>query len=404
MQPLALDLDDFSDSPHAEELRRAPRLGFAPALERAYLASHLARMRFRVRLWAALTFALTVAFGIGQVFDDDGISVVVLLQAGVTVPLALGLAALAWSGYYERFYYPFARVAAPLIHVLAAVFGAEAIARGAAEELAIVVLAMLAAFFFVGLLFRAAALTAIAMLVAFVLAALYQGMPHELLVRCAGLLAAAGFLGMVVAKDTEQSARRRFLEAALVVELLERDSLTGLKNRRAFEERLPVIWQQALREQRTLAFLFIDVDYFKSYNDRYGHQAGDATLRAVAAVVRGLARRPLDIAARFGGEEFAVVMYDTDRAHATEAAHALQRSVEALAIEHRGSHCAPHVTVSVGVAVVEPVARRSPHGALQLADQALYRAKSAGRNACVIEAAEEYERLRTGAYLKMTGS
>src|SRR5690606_775829 len=125
-------------------------------LEPAFVAAHLRRMRLRIRLWAPLTCALTVAFGIGQAFDDGGATTAVVLQIGVMLPLAAALAMLVWSRYYQTLYYPTARAAAPVIHVLAAVFGAEAIAQSAAEELAIVVLAMLSAFFFAGLLFRAA--------------------------------------------------------------------------------------------------------------------------------------------------------------------------------------------------------------------------------------------------------
>ncbi|MDE2051617.1 MAG: GGDEF domain-containing protein, partial [Gammaproteobacteria bacterium] len=122
-----------------------------------------------------------------------------------------------------------------------------------------------------------------------------------------------------------------------------------------------------------------DVDHFKAYNDRYGHQAGDAALRRVAQVVQRFARRPLDIAARYGGEEFLVALYDLGAEHLREIGEELRESIQALDIEHDESP-AGVVTASIGVSIVSPRPGRSPEGALQLADEALYAAKRGGRN------------------------
>ena len=163
-------------------------------------------------------------------------------------------------------------------------------------------------------------------------------------------------------------------------ELVARDGLTGLKNRGAFDDYFPRMWQQALRDRRSLALLLIDVDHFKPYNDRYGHQAGDQTLRRVAQVVQAFARRPLDIAARYGGEEFVVGLFDLSAENIREMADQLRKAIHDLNITHEDSATAPFVTASIGVAIVAPRMGRSPDGAVQVADEALYSAKRSGRN------------------------
>src|SRR5690348_1278459 len=132
--------------------------------------------------------------------------------------------------------------------------------------------------------------------------------------------------------------------------------------------------QQALRDRRSLAVLLIDVDHFKAYNDRYGHQAGDQALRRVAQVVKGFARRPLDIAARYGGEEFVVALFDFSTGGVRELADQLRKAIHALSITHEESLTASFVTASIGVAIVCPRLGRSPEGAVQIADEALYSA------------------------------
>jgi len=197
----------------------------------------------------------------------------------------------------------------------------------------------------------------------------------------------------------EQSHRRNFLEDALIGELVARDGLSGLMNRRAFDEHLLRVWQHALRDQRSIAVFMIDIDHFKRYNDTFGHQAGDVALRCVADVIQGFARRPLDIAARYGGEEFAMVLYDLAVPHIQNIADRLREAVQNLALNREaGESAGATVTVSVGVGLVSPTIGRTPQGALQLADEALYEAKRAGRNRVVMKGMEVYKLLVTGAF------
>jgi diguanylate cyclase (GGDEF)-like protein len=146
-----------------------------------------------------------------------------------------------------------------------------------------------------------------------------------------------------------------------------------------------------------MALLMIDIDCFKAYNDRYGHQAGDEALKSVAGVLARAARRPLDFVARYGGEEFLVVLYDTTRDYAADLARKTMEGVRDLRIPHAQSSAANILTVSIGVAYVQPVAGRSADGFVQLADEALYVAKNSGRN-CVHVMESEYAQLRTGSF------
>lgn len=157
------------------------------------------------------------------------------------------------------------------------------------------------------------------------------------------------------------------------------DGLTGLANRRSFDQTLEIEWSRAQRTKKPLALLFADVDQFKLFNDQYGHQRGDECLRAVAAVIGDNALRPADVAARYGGEEFAIIMPETGLEGACKVANRLCDAVMAMRIAH-GASC---VTLSVGVAVHVPGSEVGPEWLLGQADQALYAAKHLGRNRVV---------------------
>jgi len=234
------------------------------------------------------------------------------------------------------------------------------------------------------------------MIIAFAATLTYLKEPLVKVAELTAILAATALIGGLAFRQQGIRFRRTFLERGLIAEMAARDGLTGLKNRRAFDEHLTRTWQQALRDRRQLALMMIDVDYFKKFNDRYGHQAGDQALQRIAAVVDSFAKRPLDLAARYGGEELALVLFDVSREHAERIAELLRASVENLQILH-SDHAPGVATISLGVAVIHPTLERSPEGAVQLADEGLYAAKRAGRNRVRIFESE-YQGLSTGIF------
>jgi diguanylate cyclase (GGDEF)-like protein len=160
------------------------------------------------------------------------------------------------------------------------------------------------------------------------------------------------------------------------------DGLTGVANRRCFDETLDSEWRRCQRAGLSLAVILADIDHFKPYNDAYGHQAGDACLAAVAQGLKDCVHRPTDLVARYGGEEFVAVLAPETAAGAQAVAGIMIDRVRALAIPHAHSSCATTVTLSLGVAVVTPTAGSSAAALVAAADARLYQAKAAGRNRC----------------------
>lgn len=158
------------------------------------------------------------------------------------------------------------------------------------------------------------------------------------------------------------------------------DKLTGVANRRIFDELLHKEWQRLGREKGSLSVVLGDIDFFKNYNDTYGHQAGDECLAKVAAAIERCMRRPGDLVARYGGEEFGIILPHTNREGAVEIAQMVRKAVHALGIPNEGAAAGDCVTLSLGVATVIPETSLSPEELLSAADRSLYRAKAAGRN------------------------
>lgn len=160
------------------------------------------------------------------------------------------------------------------------------------------------------------------------------------------------------------------------------DGLTQVPNRRSFDEQIHHEWQRLCREQQPLSLLLCDVDYFKLYNDYYGHQQGDICLKQIAFTISLQTKRPGDFVARYGGEEFAIILPNTSKDGAMHIAELIRAAVESLQIPHLASPVSPYATISTGVASVVPRFDRFPEDLIEAADRALYDAKLSGRNAC----------------------
>jgi len=401
MTPTEINARDFPDSAYALELQRRPAdLRFAPAMEAEYSIAHLQRVRRRVRIWFTLACVLRLLLACDQVRRTGAWNGLALTHLLGILPCGLALLWLSWSTQYERLFLRVAPILVPLFYTLVGVVVTRALAAGRIEQYAGFAVILIAVSYFVGLKFREALLTEIILLIAFSTAGVAAGLPSILLLKCLVVLLITSVIAVVVCWDSERSYREAFLERALVGELLARDNLTGLKNRRTFDEHLHRVWQQALRDRCSLAVCMIDVDHFKRYNDAFGHQAGDAALRRVAGIIQEFARRPLDLAARYGGEEFAMILYDLSPADVRSIAERLLRRVRTERLSHAAAGASPEarLTISIGVSQISPDADRTAEGAVQLADEALYEAKREGRDRLIVKGARDYRLLRTGSF------
>ena len=176
-------------------------------------------------------------------------------------------------------------------------------------------------------------------------------------------------------------SQQQLLDTNLVLQrLMNSDGLTGLSNRRHFDEYLELEWRRAMRDQSQLSLLMIDVDYFKSYNDNFGHLDGDEALRKVADAIRESSSRSSDLPARYGGEEFALVLPNTSPGGARLVAEKLRQSIEALNIVHNAPEPGVALTVSIGLATMTPSQGSNCRVLISAADKGLYMAKHNGRN------------------------
>ncbi|OEF98665.1 GGDEF domain-containing response regulator [Desulfuribacillus alkaliarsenatis] len=182
--------------------------------------------------------------------------------------------------------------------------------------------------------------------------------------------------------DKRKDRERELKELNKILqELSSIDGLTGVANRRRFDETLEIEFKRAVRNNKKLSIIMADIDFFKEYNDTYGHQAGDDCLKKIASVLNDIVKRPGDLVARYGGEEFVVILPDTDEQGAKNIALLAKNNVENLKIPHEKSRVGEHVTISLGVSTLtEDIATR--HQLLKEADIALYESKKSGRN-CV---------------------
>jgi diguanylate cyclase (GGDEF)-like protein len=163
----------------------------------------------------------------------------------------------------------------------------------------------------------------------------------------------------------------------------DRDGLTGIHNRGYFDDALKKAWQDAVRHEKPVSVGMIDIDFFKQYNDTYGHQMGDECLITIAACISSVMKRPYDLAARYGGEEFVVLFPDTDSKGALKLAVMIQKSIAEQNIEHKASKVSSSLTFSMGLATIIPDRETLPEIIIKKADDALYKAKKAGRNRIV---------------------
>ena len=394
----------IEDMPQSRQLRAAfPWLTLDGELEAEFRRTHLEENLRHVRVNLCLGVVMSLAFtAVEAVVLTPALNrIPSLIHLLVIVPVLLIVFAASFSPRRHRLYAPLALAAGTVLGLSMVAMLLVTASLGVTLLFPCLLIATVFIYFMGGLIFyHALAANAFVALVYLVAGSAMQfrgEFGYDAL-----CLVAVNIFCAAVAYTHEKTSRLRFLEAGLLREMVARDGLTGIQNRRMFDQHIQRIWLQALRENMRVAVLLADIDCFKDYNDRYGHQAGDECLRAVAISLNQCARRPLDFVARYGGEEFAVVLYEASREYVAEVLTRIQRSIAELNIPHDASRVASRLTVSVGAALILPNSNRTPDGLVQLADEALYSAKEQGRNRVVVME-EEYQALRTGRFEKHRG-
>jgi diguanylate cyclase (GGDEF)-like protein len=239
-------------------------------------------------------------------------------------------------------------------------------------------------YFFSGAMFHSALAIALAITVCFMVAIISSAASITVTVYCIYFLLAINLVSAVARYMLDKTYRRNYLTRMLAMELAERDSLTGVYNRRAYETRLDVVLRQARRERHGIAVAALDVDYFKRINDAGGHPLGDEVLRLVGDALTATARRPLDCVARLGGDEFSAVWFGIKAGDVATRVEELQQNFAAR-IAILQARCAIQPTLSIGIAFTEASGHYTAESLQQAADNALYRAKSEGRNRVVVD-------------------
>jgi diguanylate cyclase (GGDEF)-like protein len=397
-----LSNEDLPNSPHARQLRAGfPWLTFDGVLETEFRRRNFDENLLHTRVNLCLAIVIVIAFSAMDaiVFGPELGRIPGRICMLVIIPMLLIGLATSFSPRRHRIHAPLTIATMTLMGLSLATIQVIATLHGLAMLTPSLILSIIFIYFMSGLIFYHAVAANVIVMLVYLAAGTALELPGREFSYSALAIVAANLFCASVTYVHEKTSRLRFLEACLLSEMVARDGLTGIQNRRMFDQHIARVWQQAVREEERVAVLLADVDCFKDYNDRYGHQAGDECLRAVAVSLSQCARRPLDFVARYGGEEFAIVLYEASREYIAEVLTRIQRSIAELNIPHDASKVAGRLTVSIGAAFVLPAANRTLEGLIQLADEALYCAKEEGRNRVIVMEAE-YHTMRTGRFEK----
>ncbi|NOY44070.1 MAG: GGDEF domain-containing protein, partial [Deltaproteobacteria bacterium] len=379
----------------AESRRSRASLRFQDPLEQAFRRYDLAALLPQMRTSLAAGLAILASFGLLDAALFPGLRPRLwALRYGAACPAVAGALALS---FWRR-----GRPYLPLAYAGALIVGGGALIAVMAQHPRIAVLyypslilLLIFAYAFSGLRVAPATAAAAAVTLLYVPLALFGSVlsPSVAVNNVAGL-AATNLIGAATGYLLERYRRKDFLQTLLLTldkreleasnralrELSYLDPLTGIPNRRAFDEAFEQEWNRAYRHGYPLSLLLVDIDHFKRFNDELGHLAGDLCLGRVAEVLRSFGGRPGDLAARYGGEEFVLLLAGTEKPAAARLADEIRHRVAGVRIELPPPAGSRGVTVSVGVASVVPGPGRCREGLVAAADAALYRAKALGRN------------------------
>lgn len=376
-------------------------LRFSEPLEARFRAAMLEEGvgQLRIVLGIGLAFGFSIPL-LDYFLNGFGFSSPAIVQrAAISQPLIVAMILATFFRWSGRYLGAMGIVVACSIGLPTLVIPSLATLLGLGSSLTGYAVLVFYTYLFLGLRFPPALVTAVTLSVCFIVVSIVKGAPVQGVTYSAIWLIFANLIGATGLYNLEYSRRRSFLEEKQLQQIATRDALTGLANRQFIDEHLDRSWRHCLRERQAITVALIDIDHFKAYNDTYGHQAGDKCLVAVAQVLNSVGRRPMDLAGRFGGEEFILVLPACNLEAAEKIVENLRAQIEGLEIEHSNSQTESVVTVSVGLAHLFPGAtQRSPRGLVQLADEALYESKRRGRNRVTVMKEERAEMMETGVF------
>ncbi len=359
-------------------------LRFIPDLEQSFRQYYLENNPAQLRRVLPFAIFLTLMFSVADYFRLSEAAFAAAVAPRLVQVLALCLLAipvyLNWTRWLEA-----AVMGALMVYGTSALFMLGIISQNeyfSPISSQLIILAF--CYFLAGLRFFNAALTGAVISIAYPTSQLVFPYPLPNLGFNCFIIVAFNMVGLVGAYFLEYSSRENFLSRQLLSEMALFDSLTGLLNRRAFALDLEKVCNQAQRDGVHLAVAMADVDYFKDYNDYYGHMQGDQCLRSVATALQTSIRRPLDRAGRYGGEEFILLWYDCSAEDAKRLGEEARQAVEDLQLRQGPDARQRTITISIGIASSEPGNDFNSSSLIRAADRALYLAKDAGRNQVIL--------------------
>ena len=362
------------------------QLRFAPEAEAEFatyfIQRSLARARWATAIYLALVAVVTAINMRGSMapLGEQLQQPIYLLRLGVACPALVLILAATVIPELQRHYQWITATAVIVTGMSVMAISGIAAAAGLPQFQMGDVLVVVYATLFLGLLARPVVLVASALMLSFIGIGWYLHVPTDHLIFASSVVFATTLMSVLSALRMERLLRANFIENRLLNDIAERDGLSGLYNRRMFDNLTNRLWLQAQRNQDALQIILVDIDHFKAYNDLYGHQAGDTCIRRVSSIIARAAKRPLDFCARYGGEEFALVLYAPSGNDPTSLPEQIRRDIMALDIPHANADGTRMLTVSIGSATAQSDTKRSLAGLIQTADEALYRAKKLGRN------------------------
>jgi len=397
-QPLTDNTSDNLTSPFAEQRKLGFRmLRFTDFVEEQFRQYYAESTVQRARAMPITAIAITlVAIGV-MLAETDRRTVMLGFNILFLMPLLLATLYASSKPRRHRLYQNLLAGSAFMIGLWLTSIVTRASLHGMPYYFAAEIGWLFVVWLILGLPFRHAAIVSMIISGVYVFGAIRWGFNTNEIVFDALMLAAVNCIGGFCCYQLEYAVRQSFLDSHRLKQLVEKDGLTGLDNRRSYDEFIERIWRQSRREHAQLTVMLIDIDHFKAFNDHYGHQAGDDALKTVANVISQSVHRPLDLAARIGGEEFALILYGPGDDYGHELAEQLRTAVRDQKINHTKSPTDQYLTISIGVAMLMPDTQRSLTGAIQMADEALYQAKEEGRNRVVFRSCPNAQ-LQTGRF------